>query len=190
MTHRHRATSAMRPANVLTRIGFILLAGCSFDASCNAGKLLNMDKAQSFVSDTIESYTSVKPTKVSCPDKVKLEKGGNVVCSFEVAGLPGTFTMQQTDSQGTVSVLSVTGIIASSKLEASIEAKLEPKDAALKVDCGARVHPSKPGDVLTCDVRRAQTVVAHASVTIKDEANNVEIKIVPTSDTPPGEPSP
>lgn len=138
-----------------------------------------MDNARGFVSDTIETYTGVKPTKVSCPDEVKAEKGGTIVCTFEVDGVPGKITIKQNDTKGSISVSSMTGIISSAKLEALIQAQLQPPNPSYKVDCGARVHPSRPGDVRMCDVRLDQAVVARASATIKDEDNNVDLHIVP-----------
>ena len=92
----------MRIVEVLSRLGFVLLSGCSFSASCNAGGGLDMDKARSFVSDTLEKYTGIKPTKVTCPDKVKAETGADIACTFEVGGVPGKVTMKQTDSKGLV----------------------------------------------------------------------------------------
>lgn len=90
----------MRAVEVLTRIGFVLLSGCSFEASCNTDDNLNMDKAQSFVSDAVEQYTGVKPTKVSCPENVKAKTGADVVCTAEVAGVSAKVTLKQTDSKG------------------------------------------------------------------------------------------
>lgn len=75
-------------------------------------------------------------------------------------------------------------------LEAQIKAQTQK---SVDVDCGARVHPSKPGDVLTCDVRKEQAAVARVLVTIKDEENNMDFKVVPLDDgaaTPPAAPAP
>jgi hypothetical protein len=179
---------------MLTRIGFVLLSGCSFKASCNTDNNLNMDKAQSFVSDAVEQYTGVKPTKVSCPENVKAKTGAEVVCIAEVAGLSAKVTMKQTDSTGSITLESMTGIVASSKIEDALESQIKGQtQKSVEVDCGARVHPSKPGDVLTCDVREAQAAVARVLVTIKDEANNVAFKVVPVDDAaaaPPEAPAP
>lgn len=177
----------MRGVGVVTRLGFVLLSGCSFKASCNAGDNLNMDKAQSFVSDSVEQYTGEKPSKVSCPENVKAKKGADVVCTAEVAGVTATITMKQTDSAGTVTLESMTGVIASSKIEDAVEAQVkEQTQKTVDVDCGARVHPSKPGDVLTCEVRQDQAAVARVLVTIKDEANNVNFQVVPLDGGTPG----
>jgi len=163
-------------------VWFVLLAGCSVRASCNSGNRLDMDKARGFVSDVVEKYTTLEPTKVVCPDDVKAEQGARVVCTFEVGGVPGTLAMQQTDTKGSVSVSSMTGIIASSQLEAKVQAELEKRGIAATIACGARVHPSKPGDVITCDARRGVDVVGRVPVTIKDEQNNVTFNFVPSEE--------
>lgn len=173
----------MRAGEVLTRIGFVLLSGCSFKASCNTDNNLNMDKAQTFVSNTVEEYTGVKPTKVSCPENVKAKTGAELVCTAEVAGLSAKLTMKQTDSVGTVTLESMTGVVASSRIEEVLEAQIKAQSQkSVDVDCGARVHPSKPGDVVTCDVREEQAAIARVLVTIKDEANNVDFKVVALDD--------
>lgn len=165
---------------MVIRLGFVLLVGCSVRASCNAGNQLDMDNARRFVSDFVEQYTTVKPTKVACPDDVKAEKGANLVCTFEVGGVSGIITMQQTDTKGSVSVSSVTGIVASSKIEEKVRAEIEKRGTSLTIDCGARVHPSKPGDVITCDARRDVDVIGRVSVTIEDEENHVKFTFAPT----------
>ena len=180
----------MQGATAWMQLGFVLLAGCTVRASCNAGGSLDMDKARRFVSEFVEQYTTVKPTKVSCPDDVKAEKGANVVCTFEVGGVPGTITMQQTDTKGSVTVSSMTGIVASAKMEEMVKAELEKRgNNSLMIDCGSRVHPSKPGDVITCDARQGTDVVGRVPVTIKDLENNVSFKLVPTSRAAPAAPS-
>jgi hypothetical protein len=170
----------MRGVPVLMRLGFVLLAGCSVRASCNSGDKLDMDNARRLVSDFVEQYTTIKPTKVSCPADVKAEKGANLVCTVEVDGISGTVTMQQTDTKGSVTLSSLTGIIASSKIEEMVQAELKKRGMSLTVDCRARVHPSKPGNVVTCDARQGDDVVGRVSVTIEDEQNNVAFKFVPT----------
>ena len=156
----------------------IALGGCTFKASCNGRNKLDMDKVVTFVSGAIESYTGSKPSSVICPEQVEVAKGGAFVCTIEVAGLPGTVALTQPDGEASISLVSVTGIIASNKLEAEIQKQLTPADDTRKVDCGRRVHPSKPGGALTCDVKLGSDVVAHVAVTIKDDANNVSFKVV------------
>lgn len=170
-------------------VWFVLLAGCSVRVSCNGGNRLDMDKARRFVSDFVEQYTTVKPTKVTCPDDVNAEKGANLVCTFEVGGVPGVVTMQQTDTKGSVTVSSMTGVIASSKIEEAVQAELAKRGSPATIDCGARVHPSKPGDVITCDARRGADVIGRVSVTIKDEQNNIVFRVVPTSAPGPSAPA-
>jgi hypothetical protein len=168
----------MRGARLLGWLNLVLLAGCS--VRCNAGDRVDMDKARSFVSDSVEQYTKIKPTKVTCPDEAKAAKGANIVCTFEVAGVSGNMTMQLADTKGSLATASMTGIIASSKIEESVRAELEKRGMTLSVDCGARVHPSKPGDVIACDARRGQDVVGRVSVTIDNEQNDLTLKFVPT----------
>ena len=169
----------MPDASVVMRLWFVVLAGCTVRASCNGGGKLDMDKARAFVSDVVKQYTTVVPAKVTCPEDVKAEKGADVVCTFEVGGVPGTITMKQTDTEGSVNVSSMTGIIASSKLETTFQAELRKRGNFSTVDCGARVHPSKPGDVLTCEARQGKDVVGRVVVTIEDLENNVKFKLVP-----------
>jgi hypothetical protein len=86
-------------------------------------------------------------------------------------------------------VSSLTGIMASSKLEATLQAELEKRGNSATIDCGARVHPSKPADVITCDARQGDDVVGRVSVTIKDEQSDVAFVFVPTSAPAPSAPS-
>jgi hypothetical protein len=179
----------MRGVAVLMRLGFVVLAGCSVRTSCNAGPALDMDNARRFVSEFVEQHTTVKPTNVTCPERVKAEKGAKFVCTFEVGGVSGTLTMEQTDTEGSVSVSALTGIIASSKIEERVKAELAKHGKAPTIDCGPRVHPSKPADVITCDARDGDAVVGRVSVTIKDQQNNVSFAFVPTSAPAPSTPS-
>lgn len=167
----------MKLRRLLVSLGWVLLGGCSFQASCGTTRTLNMTNARAFVRDQLAKDTGVAPT-VECPAKVKGEKGARFDCTATFDGARAVVTLEQNDDEGYVTVVSVKGILIMHKLQAVIVERLgAPADRPVQVDCGPPVRPSNPGDKFRCTAR-AGGDTAEIEVTVKDETGNVDFAMV------------
>jgi hypothetical protein len=185
----------MRRPDLFTPLWLVVLAGCQFQASCGSGKTLRMDKAKEFVSSFLERETGQKPREIMCPESVKIAKGSSFACTASFAGpAVATLTIQQDDTEGNVTITSVTGILIIKKLEDQVAKSLGEKlNVHIKVDCEGDVYPSTPGYKFTCDAVDAQGASAKINVAIKDGAGNVTWDVAATqapAPTPEAAPTP
>ena len=182
---------------LLTSIAFVLLGGCSFQASCNGGHTLNSKNAEALVKKDLAAQTGREPT-VHCPDKVKIEQGGRFDCQVTVDGVPGVVTIEQKDDKTNVEVVEVSGFLIAGKLEGVLVERLQAQSGAkVKVDCGPRVRPSTPGDVFRCQAGDDAGTAVEIEVKVKDKVGNVSFDVVvpaaapgtPPVETPPPAPT-
>lgn len=175
-----------RPA--LPSFALCVLAGCSFQASCGSKKL-DMKKAQEFVSTKLAEDVGEKPTNVTCPESVKIEKGKTFECTADFGAAKATVVMSQEDDEGFVKVTSVTGILIGKKAEAAIAERLGKQfNAHFTVDCGAPVRAATAGDSFTCTANDGAGKGGPVTVTVKDASGNVRFALGSPGDAPAQEP--
>ena len=164
------------------RIAVLVLVSCKYEASCGGGSL-DMDKAREFVAGALEHEVGQKP-HVTCPESVKEQAGSTFDCTASFGDVKTIVTMKQTDDKGNVTIVSNTGILISSKLEAEITGGLKNQlHGDFKANCGPRVRPSTPGDHFTCDASEVggSGRSGKIAVTVKDNNGNISWE---TQDTP------
>lgn len=175
----------MKLRNLMTSIGFVVLGGCTFNASCNAGRHLNMKNAEALVEKSVAADTKLE-AKATCPKEVKAEKGARFDCQVVVGGVTATVTLEQKDDKSYVEVVAVSGLLVTAKLEAVIVERLGKQSTAkIEVDCGPRVRASTPGDSFQCHARDAAGATADVEVKVKDAVGNVDFKVVNVVPAPP-----
>ena len=187
----------MKARKLVSSIAFVLLGGCSFQASCNGGHRLNSKNAEALVKKDLAAQTGIEPT-VHCPDKIKIEKGGRFDCQITIAGVPGVVTIDQKDDKTNVEVVEVSGFLITGKLEAVLVERLSAQSGAkVTVDCGPRVRPSNPGDVFRCKAGDDAGKSAEIEVKVKDRLGNVSFDVIapaaaaeaPRAEAPPPAPT-
>ena len=157
----------------------LVFAGCSFQASCG-GKSLNMENAKKFVSTTLEADVGKAPTTVSCPEKVKIEKGAKFACTADYGnGAMATVEITQNDDQGNVTMSKISGILVAKRAEEAIAKMIgEQANVHVTAECGERVHPAKAGATIMCTAKDANGQTAQVEVLVKDTDGNVSMKVV------------
>jgi len=170
----------------------LLFVGCQFSASCG-GKKLNMEKAREFVSSALEKEIKQKPTNVTCPDSVKIEKDKVFDCTVSFGSAVATVSIRQNDEEGNVTITTITGILIAEKLEKQISDAIGAKlNVHVTTNCGERVRVSKAGDTFTCQAKDAKGEGGTIAVNVKDSSGNVDWKLVGSDGaappaTPPSE---
>lgn len=169
----------MKLRKLVTSIGLVLLGGCSFQASCNSGRTLDMKNAEALVRTSMAKQAGVEPT-VDCPDRVKIEKGARFDCQIAFGEVKGVVTLEQKDDQTYVEVVGVTGVLWTTKLEALIAERANPqaKDT-VKVDCGPTIRAAVPGETFRCQVTDGSGAALEIEVKVKDTTGNVDFAPVP-----------
>jgi hypothetical protein len=172
----------MKLRRLAMAIGWLLVGGCEVNASCGgAGKTLDSKNAEALVQKTLTEQTGLTP-KVSCPQRVKVEKGGRFTCDVTFDDVTGAAVLLQKDDQTLVEVESFSGFLFTDKLEAVIVERLQAQSGAkVEADCGPRVRPARAGDVFRCQARDDAGVSLEVAVTVKDGTGNVSIDVVQDS---------
>lgn len=180
----------MRRRSSVLPFALFVFAGCQFSASCG-GKNLNTDKAKEFVSSTLETGVGQKPTDVTCPDKVPIEKGKSFECTASFGGPKATVAMEQHDDKGGVTITSITGVLVASKLEAQIAEHFGTKlNTKLTASCGDRVRAATVGDKFTCDATDANGGKGKIAVVVEDTAGKVHFALETPEGAAPPAPAP
>ena len=170
----------MKLRKVVLSAGWLLLGGCEFHASCG-GRTLNVDNAEALVARAVATQLGAEPT-VSCPKKVKVEKGGRFDCKVTIDGVDGVATIEQKDDQTNVEVVQVTGLLLTGKLENAIVERLQSQSGArVEADCGPRVRAAVVGETFRCHARDDRGVTLDVEVKVKDTAGNVDFRVVDDS---------
>jgi hypothetical protein len=171
----------MKLRKLALTIGWLLVGGCEFHASCGAGRTLDMDNAEALVRRAATREASVEP-EVSCPKRVKVEKGGRFDCEIAFGDVKGVATIEQKDAETNVEVVAVTGLLYMSKLEGVLLGRLQQQTSAnVSVDCGPRVRAATPGDVFRCRATNGDGGSLDVEVKVKDVTGNVDFAVVPDS---------
>lgn len=180
----------MKLRKVALSIGWLLVGGCEFHASCGGGRTLNMSNAEALVRSSIATQTGIEP-KVTCPERVKVEKGARFDCEVVLDDVHAVATLEQKDDKTNVEVVSISGFLVSTKLAQVIGEKLQAQSGrVVKVDCGPRVRPSTPGDTFRCHAADDAGTTLDVEVKVKDAIGNVSYDVVAGSvrtATPPAE---
>ncbi len=162
----------------------LLFVGCQFSASCG-GKKIDMQKARDFISSKLEASIGQKPTSVTCPDEVKIEKGGTIECTVAFGPATGKATMTQDDDQGNVTITSVTGLLIAASLEKQVADSIGKQlNAHIEVSCGDRVRTSVKGDKFVCDAKDANGNTAKVEVEVTDDNGKTNFRVLPPPAAP------
>jgi hypothetical protein len=82
--------------------------------------LLDTDEVESEIARLTQEQATLAPTGVTCPDDVAIESGGTFACSGTLDGQPVTYTVRQTDDQGTVFIESDNTYVLLAQVEAAL----------------------------------------------------------------------
>lgn len=167
----------MKLRKLVLSVGWLLLGGCEFHASCG-GRTLNMENAEALVARAVAAQLGSEPT-VSCPKKVKVEKGARFDCKVTIDGVDGVATVEQKDDQTNVELVQVTGLLLTGKLENAIVERLQAQSGAkVEVDCGPRVRAAVVGEAFRCHARDDRGVTLEVEVKVKDTLGNVDFRVL------------
>jgi len=163
---------------VVTSVGLVVVAGCSFRASCGAGRTLDMTNVETLVKAMMTERAGVEPT-VDCPDREPVAKGHRFDCRIGFGDLAGVATVEQMDDQTSIAIESVTGVLVSRKLEALLITKVAAQvEGPVQVDCGPRVRRSTPGDTFRCHATYGAAGRLAIEITVKDDRGSVDFTTV------------
>jgi hypothetical protein len=167
----------MKLRKVVLSVGWLLLGGCEFHASCG-GRTLNMKNAEALVARAVALQLGTEPT-VSCPPKVKVEQGARFDCEVTIDGVKGVATIVQKDEQTNVEVVQVTGLLLTGKLQNAIVERLQAQSGAkVEVDCGPRVRAAVVGETFRCQAKDDRGFSLEVEVKVKDTLGNVDFRVI------------
>src|SRR3954469_13257305 len=164
----------------------ILIGGAVVGAIFLFGsKTIDQADAQQQVTQLGEQLIGAAPEGVSCPADVEVKSGGTFSCTATVEGQDVSFTVTQTDDQGSVEVTADNTVVKVTDVEENISSQVEQAvdtdqmvNADTSCDAGGRTVLVDPdGEQLNCTVSNAddpsQSIGIVASVA-KDGSVTIE----------------
>jgi len=120
------------------------------------GKVLDTAEAERQIAALTEEQAGVTVTDVSCPDDVELAAGTVTTCTAQVEGQEVTYTVEQTDDEGNVTIAGDAVFVQVADVESALVSQFA-LDADLSItascDSGDRsVLVAGEGQQLTCTV--------------------------------------
>jgi Domain of unknown function (DUF4333) len=142
----------------------ILIGGAVIGAIFLFGSTtIDQADAQREVTQLGQQLIGVAPEGVSCPADVEVKSGASFSCTATVEGQDVSFTVMQTDDQGSVEVTADNGVVTVTDVEDDISSQIEAAaetdqrvDADTSCDAGGRTVLVDPdGEQLNCTVSDA-----------------------------------
>jgi hypothetical protein len=176
----------MTRSTIRIRATLTLCAVASLGALGACTKKIDRGKAQSAIKSSLSASIGVPVTSVSCPDDIKLEKGGVFMCDATFEGdTVVKVKVEQTDSDGTVTFGPATQILASAKLADLIAGNAKNAGEEIKVDCGNKVYNTEPPTPIPCTFSDAAGTVRKVNV-LMDATGNFKFEDVDGAKPPAG----
>jgi hypothetical protein len=157
---------------------WVLVGGCSFEASCG-GKKLDVDKGEKLIAGKLKEQTGVDAT-VTCPRNVKLAKDVVTDCDVKLGDIPGKARITQTDDQGNVSWELTEGFVIAARAEEYFKNEVAKRGGGeALVTCGDRVRPSVPESTFRCKIAPTDGAAPYeVEVHITDKQGTFDAKMV------------
>lgn len=149
-------------------------------ASPAASKITNAEKvakAEEALKALYTKQTGVPIESVKCPSNVEFKAGKTFECQATGEGVKFAIQVNMQNDQGRFDS-KTKGVLILSRIEELLETNIKEK-AKLDVtaDCGGKLRVAKTGETFTCDVKSAAGETRKATVTVKDEQGNINVKI-------------
>jgi hypothetical protein len=174
-----------RPRDTVVKLGkrlymcamWVLVGGCSFEASCG-GRKLDTAKGEKLIADSLKQQSGVDAV-VTCPRNVKLAKDTVTECDVKLGGVPGKARIVQTDGSGNVNWEMIEGYVLATRAEELYKGELAKRSGTeVTVDCGDRVRPSIPDTTFRCKVAPMTGTPYELEVRITSKTGETDAKVV------------
>jgi hypothetical protein len=117
------------------------------------GKVLDTAEAERQIVALTEEQAGVTVTDVTCPDDVELAAGTVSTCTAQVEGQEVTFTVEQTDDEGNVTITGEDVFVQVADVEAALVSQLAAEvDVTASCESDRSVLVAADGLQLTCTV--------------------------------------
>jgi hypothetical protein len=156
-------------------VGAVLLLG--------ATTTLDTADAERQIAQMTEEQAGVAPTGVTCPEDIEAEAGATFSCSASLEDQPMTFTVTQTDDEGTIQVDGDNSFVDIATVEASLTQQLgEVTGVEVVSTCDADGHTvlvDGVGTPIPCTVTNAEDATDSVEVTATvDEDGAVSYEVL------------
>jgi hypothetical protein len=164
--------------------GVLVLGGLVVGAILLFGtRTLDTAEAERQIAQLTEEQAGVVPTDVSCPADIGAEAGATFACSASLEGQPLSFTVTQTDDDGTIRITSDNSFVDIATVEASLTQQLgEAAGVEVVSTCDAGGHSVLVDGIATpiaCTVTNAEDASDSVDVTATvDESGTVSYEVV------------
>lgn len=149
-------------------------------ASPAAAKMTNAEKiakAEEALKALYTQQTGVSIESVKCPGKAEFKAGSTFECQATAQGVKFGIQVNMLNDQGRFDS-KTKGVLILSRIEELLVKNIkEQAKIDVTADCGGKLRVAKTGETFTCEVKTATGETRKATVTVKDEQGNINVKI-------------
>lgn len=149
----------------------------SSPATSSSTQSSNVKKAEEALKRLYTEKAGVPIDSVTCPETAELKPGGTFECQATAQDVKFGIQVKMETKEGSFDS-KTKGLLVLSKIEDLLQKTVKEK-AKLDVtaDCGGKIKSAKTGDSFTCQVKNKEGQAREATVTVKDEQGNINIKL-------------
>jgi hypothetical protein len=159
---------------IIFAIASILPAICAIAIPSNPSNVRKLEQA---LTELYNQETGVPITSVSCPDNANLNMGSTFECQAKAQEIQFGIQVKIKNNEGYFDS-STKGLLILTKIEDLLKKMVKEKaNIDVTVDCGGKLRAAKPGDSFTCQVKDTKGQSKEATVTVKDDQGNINVKL-------------
>lgn len=137
----------------------------------------NVRKVETALKRLYGEKVGVPIESVNCPDNANLKAGGAFECKATAQGLNFGIQINMENNEGKFES-KTKGLLILTKIEDLLQKAFKEKAKTdVTADCGGKLRAVKTGDTFTCKVTNKEGQTRNATVTVKDEQGQINVKL-------------
>lgn len=147
-------------------------------STSNTTQAEKVAKAEATLKSLYTEKIGVPIDSVNCPDKANFKAGGTFECQATAQGTKFGIQVKVRNNEGGFESNVQGRLLNLSKLEELLKTSFKEKAKVdVTADCGGKIRVAKVGDSFTCEVKNNKGETRKATITVKDEQGNINVKI-------------
>ena len=137
----------------------------------------NIRKVETALQRLYTERAGVPLESVTCPDNANLKAGGAFECKATAQGVNFGIQINMQNNEGKFDS-KTKGLLILTKIEELLQQAFKEKAKVdVTTDCGGKLRAVKTGDTFTCKVTNKEGQTRNATVTVKDEQGQINVKL-------------
>ncbi len=137
----------------------------------------DVKKAEDALKSLYSKQAGVPIESVKCPESTSFKVGSTFECQAKAQGVNFGIQVKMENDKGNFDS-STKGLLILTKIEDLLKKTVKEKaNIDVTADCGGKLRAAKTGDSFTCQVKDTKGQSKEATVTVKDDQGNINVKL-------------